>query len=51
MVLHVAEALRTNDFADCAVAGRPADLTDDLVWVRAASGRAPHDDPRLPLIG
>jgi hypothetical protein len=33
------------------VAGRPADLTDDLAWVRAASGRAPHDDPRLPLIG
>ena len=33
------------------VAGRPADLSDDLAWVRAASGRAPHDDPRLPLIG
>jgi hypothetical protein len=33
------------------VAGRPADLSDDLTWVRAASGRAPHDDPRLPLIG
>jgi hypothetical protein len=33
------------------VAGRPADLSDDLGWVRAASGRAPHDDPRLPLIG
>lgn len=33
------------------VAGRPGDLTDDLAWVRAASGRAPHDDPRLPLIG
>jgi hypothetical protein len=33
------------------VAGRPADLSDDLSWVRAASGRAPHDDPRLPLIG
>jgi hypothetical protein len=33
------------------VAGRPADLTDDMAWVRAASGRAPHDDPRLPLIG
>jgi Mycothiol maleylpyruvate isomerase N-terminal domain len=31
--------------------GRPADLADDLAWVRAASGRAPHDDPRLPLIG
>jgi hypothetical protein len=33
------------------VAGRPGDLADDLAWVRAASGRAPHDDPRLPLIG
>lgn len=33
------------------VPGRPADLSDDLAWVRAASGRAPHDDPRLPLIG
>jgi hypothetical protein len=33
------------------VAGRPSDLSDDLAWVRAASGRAPHDDPRLPLIG
>jgi hypothetical protein len=33
------------------VPGRPADLADDLAWVRAASGRAPHDDPRLPLIG
>ncbi len=33
------------------VAGRPDDLSDDLAWVRAASGRAEHDDPRLPLIG
>jgi Mycothiol maleylpyruvate isomerase N-terminal domain len=33
------------------VPGRPAGLTDDLAWVQAASGRAPHDDPRLPLIG
>ena len=33
------------------VAGRPADLADDLSWVRAASGRTPHPDPRLPLIG
>jgi hypothetical protein len=32
------------------VAGRPADLADDLEWVRAGSGRAPHTDPRLPLI-
>jgi Mycothiol maleylpyruvate isomerase N-terminal domain len=34
------------------VPGRPADLAaDDLAWVRAASGRADHPDPRLPLIG
>lgn len=33
------------------VAGRPADLADDMAWVRAASGRSAHDDPRLPLIG
>jgi hypothetical protein len=33
------------------VVGRPADLADDMAWVRTASGRAPHSDPRLPLIG
>jgi hypothetical protein len=33
------------------VPGRPADLADDLAWIRAASGRAEHSDPRLPLIG
>jgi mycothiol maleylpyruvate isomerase-like protein len=33
------------------VGGRPADLADDMAWVRAASGRTPHADPRLPLIG
>jgi uncharacterized protein (TIGR03083 family) len=34
------------------VAGRPSDLVaDDLAWIRAASGRTPHPDPRLPLIG
>jgi hypothetical protein len=33
-------------------AGRPTDLIqDDLAWVRAASGRGTHHDPRLPLIG
>jgi len=32
------------------VAGRPPDLTDDVIWVRAASGRTAHPDPRLPLI-
>jgi Mycothiol maleylpyruvate isomerase N-terminal domain len=30
---------------------RPADLTDDLDWILAASGRADHGDNRLPLIG
>jgi hypothetical protein len=33
------------------VSGRPRDLTDDVAWIRAASGRAEHPDPRLPLIG
>jgi hypothetical protein len=33
------------------VAGRPADLADDWDWIRAASGRGAHPDPRLPLIG
>jgi hypothetical protein len=33
------------------VPGRPADLADDMAWVRAAAGRTPHADPRLPLIG
>jgi hypothetical protein len=33
------------------VAGRPAGLADDMAWVRAASGRDEHPDPRLPLIG
>ena len=33
------------------VAGRPADLADDWDWIRAASGRSEHPDPRLPLIG
>jgi hypothetical protein len=33
------------------VTGRPPDLADDMSWVRAASGRAEHPDPRLPIIG
>ena len=33
------------------VPGRPAGLEGDLAWIRAASGREPHPDPRLPLIG
>jgi len=49
----VAHAARTLDdlLARRTVAGRPDDLTDDLAWVRAASGRAAHPDARLPLIG
>ncbi len=33
------------------VSGRPADLDDDWDWIRAASGRSQHADPRLPVIG
>jgi len=34
------------------VAGRPTDLQhDDVAFIRAASGRGPHADPRFPLIG
>ena len=29
---------------------RPADLSDDLTWVLAATGRVEHDDPRLPAM-
>jgi uncharacterized protein (TIGR03083 family) len=35
-----------------AVPGRPADLEgDDLAFIRAASGRGEHPDPRLPVVG
>jgi hypothetical protein len=44
-------ALLDELLARLTVPGRPADLTEDLAWVRAASGRAPHPDPRLPLLG
>ena len=33
------------------VAGRPPELSDDLEWILAASGRAGSTDNRLPLIG
>jgi hypothetical protein len=34
------------------VAGRPTDLrVDDMAFIRAASGRDKHPDPRFPLIG
>jgi hypothetical protein len=47
---------RTADILDdllarAAVPGRPQDLRDDdLAWIRAATGRSEHTDPRLPLI-
>jgi hypothetical protein len=33
------------------VPGRPPELSDDLEWILAASGRAASSDNRLPLIG
>jgi uncharacterized protein (TIGR03083 family) len=33
------------------VGPRPAELSDQLDWIVAASGRAPYADPRLPLVG
>jgi len=47
----LAAAILDDLLARRTVAGRPADLADDLAWVRAASGRAEHPDSRLPLIG
>jgi hypothetical protein len=33
------------------VPGRPADLVDDdLAFIRAASGRGKHPDPRFPVV-
>ena len=32
------------------VPGRPADLGDDVAFIRVASGRAKHSDPRFPLV-
>jgi uncharacterized protein (TIGR03083 family) len=29
---------------------RPSELSDNALWVRTASGRAPHPDARLPLL-
>jgi Mycothiol maleylpyruvate isomerase N-terminal domain len=33
------------------IPGRPAELSNDLDWILAASGRAEYGDTRLPLIG
>jgi len=35
--------------ARSAVPGRPADLHDDLTFIRVAAGRQEHSDPRFPL--
>jgi Mycothiol maleylpyruvate isomerase N-terminal domain len=35
--------------ARAAVPGRPADLQDDLTFIRVASGRQEHPDPRFPI--
>ena len=34
----------------CLDGSRPSDLTDDVSWVEAATGRCPHDDARLPVV-
>jgi Mycothiol maleylpyruvate isomerase N-terminal domain len=49
--LAVTAAILDDLLARRTVGGRPADLSDDMAWVRAASGRSRHPDPRLPLIG
>jgi len=33
------------------IAGPPPELSDDMDWILAASGRAESGDARLPLIG
>jgi hypothetical protein len=47
----IAAAILDELLARRTVAGRPGDLSDDVAWIRAASGRSPHPDPRLPIIG
>ena len=47
----MAAAILDDLLARKTVAGRPPDLADNLVRVRAAAGRGTHPDPRLPLIG
>jgi len=41
----------TSSLARRTIAGRPAQLADDLDWILAASGQAESGDNRLPLIG
>jgi hypothetical protein len=47
----IAAALLDEVLARTKVAGRPGDLAgDDLAFIRAASGRGAHPDPRLPVV-
>lgn len=47
----IAAALLDEGLARTRVAGRPADLVDDdLAFIRAASGRGEHPDPRFPIV-
>jgi hypothetical protein len=47
----IAAALLEEGLARTRVAGRPADLVDDdLAFIRAASGRGEHPDPRFPIV-
>ena len=47
----IAAAMLDDVLARTKVAGRPADLADDdLAFIRAASGRGEHPDPRLPIV-
>ena len=47
----IAAAMLEEVLARTKVAGRPADLADDdLAFIRAASGRGEHPDPRFPIV-
>lgn len=47
----IAAAVLEEGLARTRVAGRPADLVDDdLAFIRAASGRGEHPDPRFPIV-
>jgi hypothetical protein len=47
----IAAAMLDEVLARTRVAGRPADLADDdLAFIRAASGRGEHSDPRFPVV-
>lgn len=47
----IAAAILDDVMARTTVPGRPADLVgDDLAFIRAASGRGEHPDPRFPIV-